>query len=112
MTNEEIIDSLKTSITSIAKACYKLFQLKLTEKFVIISSKVILLLLSFCFSLLMLLFMSLGLSWYIGEQLDNVALGYVVTGGIYFILLIILVGLRKKLMYPFLRNFITRELYD
>ena len=64
------------------------------------------------FSLSALLFLGLGLAVWIGDLLENPAAGYFIVGGFYILLMIIFYLLRKKVVLPFVRNFIVRKMYE
>jgi hypothetical protein len=112
MTNEDIFNPIKDKLSTLLKAYYKLIELKASEKFVLISSKIFLVITGFFILSLTFLLLSIGFSIYLGEILNNKALGYISVAGIYLIIFILMILLRKKLIYPVLRNFITKELYD
>ena len=52
------------------------------------------------------MFVSIGLSFLIGEYVDSVAYGFMIMGGIYFILLIIFAIIAKPLSESFSLKFL------
>ena len=64
------------------------------------------------FSLCVLLFLGVGLAVWLGEVLNNAAAGYFIAAGFYILLMVIFWLLRKKVILPFIRNFIVRKMYE
>jgi len=58
-----------------------------------------------------LFFAGLGLAWWIGSLTHNLQVGYFIVGGLFLLLLVLLVALRKKILLP-LKNIIVRKLYE
>jgi len=59
-----------------------------------------------------LLFLGLGAAWWIGEQLDNMKVGFFIVGGIYGAVLIIILAMAKKVLIPGIRNLIIKKIYE
>jgi len=62
--------------------------------------------------LCILLLAGIGLSLWVGILLKNAAAGYFVVAFSYLVLVIILFLLRKQIVFPFIRNFVVRKIYD
>ena len=62
--------------------------------------------------LCILLLAGIGLSLVFGKLLQNAALGYFVTAFVYLVLVLFLYMLRKAIVFPFIRNFVVRKIYD
>jgi hypothetical protein len=62
--------------------------------------------------LCILLLAGIGLSLFLGNRLNNAATGYFIVAFIYLILVVLFYLLRKKIVFPFIRNFIVRKIYD
>jgi len=89
-----------------------LTEIKLAQKTIKISS---LLLISFVLiftGLLALLFVSIGTAWWLGTLMDNVQAGYFIVAGLYMILFIIVLLLRKHTIVPFLENILIKKIYE
>ncbi len=113
------MEDLKTKaerISSQAKdyidTLFKLTSAKITQKIVQRSAVLIAGLILTFFVVLTILFLSIGLGFWLGDILHNRIYGFLLVGGMYFILVIILLLFRKKILLPFLRNLIVRILYD
>ncbi|MBK6640782.1 MAG: phage holin family protein [Bacteroidia bacterium] len=63
-------------------------------------------------SAIMLLFFSIGAALGIGYLLDNHALGFVITGGVYFIAVAMLYSYRKDWLRKPIGNKIIESIYD
>ena len=59
-----------------------------------------------------LFFFGLALGVWLGELLNNAVAGYLLVAVFYLILIILLVALRKKIVFPFIRNLIVRKFYE
>jgi pilus assembly protein TadC len=62
--------------------------------------------------LCILLLAGIGLSLCLGKLLHNAAVGYFIVAGFYLFLVIVFYLLRKQIVFPFIRNFIVRKIYD
>ena len=65
------------------------------------------------FGVIVLLFVSLGIAWMIGEKMENHAAGFFIVGGFYTIVGIILYGIRDKFIkVPLVNSFIKKLYYE
>lgn len=62
--------------------------------------------------LCILLLTGIGLSLYLGKLLKDAAAGYFIVAGLYLFLVIFFFLLRKQIVFPFIRDFIVRKIYD
>ncbi|OQP58461.1 hypothetical protein [Niastella populi] len=62
--------------------------------------------------LCILLLAGIGLSLYLGKLLNNAATGYFIVAGFYLFLVLFFYMLRRQIVFPFIRNFIVRKIYD
>jgi pilus assembly protein TadC len=62
--------------------------------------------------LCILLLCGIGLSLYLGKLLQDAAAGYFIVAGFYLFLVIVFYLLRKQIVFPFIRDFIVRKIYD
>lgn len=58
-----------------------------------------------------LLFAGIGFAWWLGETLGNMKAGFFIVGGIYSVILLILILISKKILLPSLRNTIIKKIY-
>jgi|GEM_PF-985606 len=62
--------------------------------------------------LCVLLLAGIGFSLYLGKLLYNTAVGYFIVAAFYLFIVLLLYLLRKKIVFPFFRDFIVRRIYD
>jgi hypothetical protein len=62
--------------------------------------------------LCILLLTGIGLSLFLGKLLNDAAAGYFIVAGFYLVLVLFFYLLRKQIVFPFIRDFIVRKIYD
>jgi hypothetical protein len=63
-------------------------------------------------TLCILLLVGIGLSLFLGKLLKDAAMGYFIVAGFYLVLVLFFYLLRKQIVFPFIRDFIVRKIYD
>ncbi len=91
---------------------YKLTLLKLTEKATnAVSTAVVVI--AFCImGVFALLFLGIALAWWLGDLVGSRPLGFLIGAGGYLLLLLIIVLIRKKIVFPMIRDSIISKVYD
>ena len=89
---------------------YQLGKLKLTQKSSDAGSAVIAGVLMAVLGFFFVLFVSMGLAWLIGDALDSVMAGYFIVAGVYLIMIVIIILMRKRIITPYFRNMIVRKM--
>jgi apolipoprotein N-acyltransferase len=101
---------LADHVEDLANTFYQLTVVNLTQKATNIASGLILVLavgmLGFC----ILLFLGFALSWWLGNLMQNRAIGFLLGAGFFMLILLIIASLRKKIIFPYIRNFIIRKM--
>ena len=95
-----------------AETFYKLNLLRLTKKVSDVASVVVNSVLIFFISLCILLFISFAGAWWLGDIVQNRALGFLIIAGFYLLIILVLVFMRKKVISPFIRNTLIRKIYE
>jgi len=95
-----------------AETFYKLNLLRLTKKVSDVASVVVNSFLIFFISLCTLLFISFAGAWWLGDVVQNRALGFLLIAGFYMLIILVLVLMRKKIISPFIRNTLIRKIYE
>jgi len=95
-----------------AQTFYKLNLVRLTKKVSDIASVVVNSVLIFFISLCILLFASFAGAWWLGDVLNNRALGFLLVAAFYMLLVVILILMRKKVISPFIRNTLISKIYE
>lgn len=104
--------NLANHVQDIAQTYYDLARINVAQAGSIAISRAIIFFLLAGLVLCILLLAGIGLSLLLGNLLRNAAAGYFIVASFYLVLLILLYLLRKKIIFPFIRNFIVRKIYD
>jgi hypothetical protein len=59
-----------------------------------------------------LFFLGIALGVWFGQLLNNAIAGYLLVAGVFLLLIVVLVALRKRIVFPFIRNLIVRKFYE
>lgn len=94
------------------KTAYKLGTLKVTRKTVDVLTSVTMVLLMAVTALIGMIFLSVAVAMWLGEYLQSGWQGFLWVGCFYVLLLLFLILGRKSLFGPFLKNTLTRQLYE
>lgn len=108
---ENARDLLK-DITDLLDTFYRLTVIKLAQKVVNISSGIINGVIVSVLGLLFLFFTSIGLALWVGDMISSRPGGFFIVAGFFLIVMFIILLFRKKRIFPFLRNMITKKIYD
>ncbi|HTE24556.1 hypothetical protein [Flavitalea sp.] len=109
---KERADDLLEHAGDYIETYYKLGLLKVTEKSTAVGSSIIAALLLTIFSILFVLFIGLGLALWIGGMLESIIAGYFIVAGIYLLIIVCVLMMRKKTIDPFLRNYLVKKIYE
>jgi hypothetical protein len=105
-------EKLTDSISNYAETYYKLTVLKAADKATGIASNSLTAAVTLIVGLFTLLFLSMALAFWLGDLLDSYAAGFLIVGLLFAAIIATVVLLRKKIVFPFIRNKIIRNLYD
>jgi hypothetical protein len=103
---------LTESISEYANTYYKLKVLNVADKATTIGSSAISSIVVLFLGIFVLLFSGIALGIWLGELLQNAALGYLLVAGFYLLLILILVAFRKRIVFPMIRNSLINKLYE
>ena len=95
-----------------AETFYKLNLLRLTKKVSDVASVVVNSFLIFIIGLCILLFISFAGAWWLGDVVQNRALGFLLIAGFYLLIILVLILMRRKIISPFIRNTLIRKIYE
>jgi len=59
-----------------------------------------------------LLFTGLGSAWWLGERLNNMKAGFFIMGGLYLVMLLVIIATSRKVWIPHIRNIIIKIIYE
>jgi hypothetical protein len=99
-------------VQDLADTFYKLTVANLTQRISNIGSSLIVGILVGVLVFFVLLFMGIALALWLGDLLHSRTGGFL-AGAAFFLLVVLIMGsMRKKLIFPFIRNLIIRKIYD
>jgi len=91
---------------------YELLTINVAQKGINIASAVINTVVLCFLGLFAFGLLSFGLAWWLGNVIESRAGGFFITAGIYLLFIVAIIVMRKKVIFPFLRNLITRKIYE
>jgi hypothetical protein len=105
-------EHLTENVKEYVETYLKLSVVKITDKatgFAAVSIMGILV----CFlALCILFFLGIGAAIWLGEIMDNVKAGYFIVAGTYTLITLILIVSRESFLFPLVRNFIIKKVYE
>lgn len=104
--------NLANHVQDIAQTYYDLARINVAQAGSKAISRAIIFFLLLGFILCILLLTGIGLSLLLGNLLNNAAAGYFIVASFYLVLVVVFYLLRKKIIFPIIRNFIIRKIYD
>lgn len=105
-------ENLIKSITDYATTYYKLAVLKLSDKVTGIAASIVAVVSILFFGFFVIFFLGMALGFWLGSLLDSTALGFLLTAVLFIVIILVLVLMRKKIVFPIVRNIIIRKLYE
>ena len=109
---KEKAGDLTESVSEYIKTYYKLSVINVTDKATGIAASSLSALVIAFLGLFVLLFSGIALGIWLGDLLDNTALGYLLVAGLYLLIIIVIVALRKRIVFPMIRNIIIDKIYE
>lgn len=103
---------LADHVEDLVQTFHKLAVVNITQKLTHAGSTLVVLLALNILGLVAFIFLGIALSLWIGTLLGNTAVGFLAGAGIFLVVLVIIVLLRKNIVFPFIRNLIIRKVYD
>ncbi|HEX7904231.1 MAG TPA: phage holin family protein [Chitinophagaceae bacterium] len=100
------------SLSDLAKTYYQLTVVNATQKATNIASSAVAAIILFLLGILVVFFGSFTLAWWLGALLENQTAGFGIVTGFYVLVTVIILALRKKIIFPYIRNLIIRKFYD
>ena len=99
-------------VTDYLETYYQLLTVTIAQKFVNIASGAVNAVILFILGLFTFGMISLGLGWWLGNLIDSRVGGFFLVAGLYILIMVAIILMRKKLIFPFLRNMFTRKIYE
>jgi hypothetical protein len=99
-------------VEDIADTFYRLTIINVTQKATNIASGALTMIVVSVIGLFVLLFLGVALSFWLGDLIGSRTGGFLLGSAFYLLLLFVLLALRKKIVFPMLRNLILSKVYD
>lgn len=109
---KEKVEEAVDDIEEIANTYYRLTTVRFVDKVSKLGSGFLVLAVAIGLVFFIVLFVGFAASYWIGRVLNDTMLGFFIVAGFYILLLLLLIVLRKKVIQPFIRNIIIKNLYD
>src|SRR5689334_23615913 len=103
---------LADHVEDFATTFYKLTVVKLTQKVTNVASNLLPVLSIAFFGFIIVLFGGIALAYWVGDLVGSRAGGFLITVGFFLLVLLIIAAIRKKIVFPYIRNLIIRKIYD
>lgn len=109
---EDDRNDLPRHITDFLETYFQLTSIKIAERIISFTSSIVNLTLFAALFFLFVFFIGFGAAWWLGNVMNSRAAGFFIVAGIYLLCMFLLTAMGKKTTIPFLRNFITRLIYE
>jgi hypothetical protein len=103
---------LTEHLGELLESYYRLGVLNVTDKATVIASFTITILVVTILIMFALLFIGFGFGWWLGNQLQSMLAGFAIVAGVFILLVVMIMALRKRVLLPFIRNVIIKKVYE
>jgi hypothetical protein len=104
--------NLSDSISDYIETKYKLTVVNAADKVSGIAASTLSSLVMLVMGFFVILFLGIALGIWLGELVNNAALGYVLVAAVFLVIIFIVVSLSKKIVFPMIRNKIINKIYE
>lgn len=111
-TKKTKVQSLIDNISEYVHIYLKLGAVNATEKATAVATVALTTTILSVFFLFTLLFAGLGIAIWLGDAWSDVKAGYFAVAGLYVFLALLFMSLRKKMIFPYLRDHIIKKIYE
>jgi len=109
---KESASDLVDHVTDFLETYYQYIAINVAQKSINLASGAINFVILIFLCLLIVSFIGFGLAWWLGDVINSRAGGFFIVAGFYLLVAVLLIVMRKKIIFPFLRNVITRKIYE
>ncbi len=109
---KEKAGDLADHVVDYAETFYKVALLNMTQKATNIASTIVTVVALCTLGMFVLFFITLALGWWLGDLINSRAGGFLIVAALFLVLLFVIISMRKKIVFPFIRNLIIRQSYD
>ena len=106
------VENVADNIEGIVKDYYELSVINAVDKGSKLGSMLIVNVLVVALGFFVFLFAGVGAGFWIGELLGSTMLGFFIVAGFLLLILILILVLKGKVIIPFFRNIIIKNIYD
>lgn len=99
-------------IGDIADTFYKLTIINVTQKATNAASSALVVIVLCTLGMFTLFFGGFALAWWLGDVFGSRIAGFGAVAGLFALLTILIIALRKNIVFPYFRNLIIRKVYD
>jgi hypothetical protein len=103
---------LTESITEYIQSSYKLTLLNAADKATSLAASTLASVAIVFLGIFVLFFGGIALAIWLGNLLDDAALGYLLVAGFFLLVIIIIVALKKTIVFPVIRDNLINKLYE
>jgi hypothetical protein len=103
---------LTESITEYIQSSYKLTLLNAADKATSLAASTLASVAIVFLGIFVLFFGGIALAIWLGNLLDDAALGYLLVAGLFLLVIIVIVALKKKIVFPVIRDNLINKLYE
>lgn len=104
-------EDLTEDIGEYLETYYQLKVLQITDKAANVASISMASLMVIVMMTFMFLFLGIALGLWIGAMLNNLIAGFAIVAGVYALIALLVISLRKNVIQPFIRNSIIKKTY-
>jgi len=105
-------ESLTHHFSDLVETYYKLTLVTVTQKATNITSSVMAAVTTLFLFMITLVFLGIGVAWWLGDVVNSRAAGFFIVAGLFILIMVLLVVLRKKIVFPILKKAILKKLYE
>src|ERR1044072_2724308 len=109
---KESASDLVDHVTDFLETYYQYIAINVAQKSVNLASGAINFIVVIFLCLLIFSFSGFGLAWWLGDVINSRPGGFFIVAAFYLVIIIVMIVMRKKVIFPFLRNIITRKIYE
>jgi putative superfamily III holin-X len=98
--------------TDYLETYYQLLTVTIAQKFIDIASGAVNAVILTVLGLFTFGMISMGLGWWLGNLVNSRAGGFLLVAALYLLIMFAIILMRKKVIFPFLRNMLTKKIYE
>jgi len=109
---KNVIGDLGRGVMDYVESWYKLTILGGTKKATQAAAFLLTVLSVVFLGLFVLFFAGLALGIWLGNALGNQSAGYILVAGFFLLVMLVLIAMRNRIVFPFIRDSIIRKIYE